>query len=139
MHDLCTSVIIFLSAAVLVNITGSGVQVAGKNYTLNCTVSGGAIGVTTSAYTWHWNNNQTGEHQELSPSLLSVKMVTMDPTPVRQQGMAGLSGVRVSPYLFKVSIAYSCQLFQFEIRDRKPHPLNHAHSCTVTFQVSEGS
>ena len=50
-----------LSSAVVVNITGSGVQVAGEQYTLTCTVSGGDM-TDTDAYGWRRNSStlQTG-------------------------------------------------------------------------------
>ena len=47
-----------------------------------------------------------GQHHTDSPSLLSANMLTMDPTSVRQQGMAGLSRVRASLYLCKVSYVW---------------------------------
>ena len=52
-----------ISAAVVVSITGSGVQVAGEQYTLTCTVSGGDMTDTSpDAYGWRRNGNtlQTG-------------------------------------------------------------------------------
>ena len=64
---------------VTVTATGSGVQVAGEQYTLTCTVSGGAMGVTTSAYKWHRNNIlQTGETSR-----------TLSFTPLRETSSSG--------------------------------------------------
>ena len=43
-------------------VSGQEDQIAGEQYTLACTVNGGAMGVTTSAYRWLRNNTlQTEE------------------------------------------------------------------------------
>ena len=68
----------FLCAGITVTVTGSDIQEAGERYTLTCTVSGGAVGVNTSAYRWFRNKIlQTGETSDtLSIAPLSQKIHT---------------------------------------------------------------